>query len=834
MRVCVFAGSTCSPTFTTGPDTNNALEGSWPTLDGFIPAKAGRTLACQLLVDKVIPYYCNKEQDPAKKDRDQERMAYQMWIHKQTKVVQGDGGMYYSMADPNLGIPDISNRDVQLAVSAMARINESGPASYEDMRAAGSVFCFDEHKCTCNWHSSHYGSDWDCGHNLFVKITKTNDPLKFLSPSACQAYDKNPVPKGRGSLYKKHKIAKGLPTHSCDVCGLNTNSEHNLTQHSNGRRHKKNMDLLDGLVLSGVEGAENGAIIQIGQTKFELIAAPQVGDTIMLGPEAGGWSQGRVTSASPGEMRVKLRKGEQDLPIQNLYVKSTSLNIGKSTTSNLKGKTESEPTLSSSDILKNSFTTVPLECFSMEFYMAAEESRHPWWPTEWVYSLAVEPEDEAYPVKPSSRTREFYENHSLETNQIESHKINWYVAVVEVREVDGRITHARLLAGTTKLRVAMERKQRFVPVQLRRESMRDIEDNPMQPCSDPCAWECASVNTTAVGMQFKIGEIFNFDDKSASMMPKSTGVKTETTKKSDRSRRGRRETTTVKRERNFPVEHEMKTRSSSSKKEGSSGKAKAKRPAEKKTASGNQTKCGTKRKIETPTTQIPCEEGDWLGGDDIIAVTECLLNFTKHSVSPGCGHFGHFIGPFVGTHRPTRNSGKLRLQIVNTDNIGGGIHWFIMAGQPLVSLGWVAAWEPLNNIRYSRKALTAAGRAVGKENLKINVLGQQTDGWRCGYYCAWWWLHLAVMVREGVDISDVQDLPPLPEWWCEMVWELLRRVDEVKQLRTAHSHAQSRQHFISPITGTGSTCDGTPGTPWLVRAEGYVTRKCLEYFQTNR
>jgi hypothetical protein len=119
---------------------------------------------------------------------------------------------------------------------------------------------------------------------------------------------------------------------------------------------------------------------------------------------------------------------------------------------------------------------------------------------------------------------------------------------------------------------------------------------------------------------------------------------------------------------------------------------------------------------------------------------------------------------------------------MNTDNRRQtGKHWMIMAGQAIEDI-WITFWDPKGKRSgLSKTACRAALAAVGgkhhKKRFKVNMMGHQQDGWACGYFSIWYWLHLVGKVQEEEDIRGIIDLPTIPDWWCEMIWEILRLVE---------------------------------------------------------
>jgi hypothetical protein len=168
-----------------------------------------------------------------------------------------------------------------------------------------------------------------------------------------------------------------------------------------------------------------------------------------------------------------------------------------------------------------------------------------------------------------------------------------------------------------------------------------------------------------------------------------------------------------------------------------------------------------------------------LSADDIVY---CLQVFYKTNASFGTGTYQHFLKPYKKSKKKMMGGDCLRLQIVNTDDKGSGIHWVLAAG--VVNERWINTWDPKSTKTYMKNFTKDAAKVIDRQNFTVYHTGLQKedDGWRCGYFVVHWWLGLTRLVEQA-DISLRQHtmMEDIPKWWCPVIWSLLRLRDLVRE-----------------------------------------------------
>ena len=101
-----------------------------------------------------------------------------------------------------------------------------------------------------------------------------------------------------------------------------------------------------------------------------------------------------------------------------------------------------------------------------------------------------------------------------------------------------------------------------------------------------------------------------------------------------------------------------------------------------------------------------------------------------------------------------------------------GTHWVMTSVQRVPKLT-ANIYDPLCTSTYSVGIEKEFNKICGPENVKLNLLSLQTDGWGCGYICDFLYLQKFFYIKNGVE-PDFEEVTQVPSRWMEMHWLLLQ------------------------------------------------------------
>lgn len=196
------------------------------------------------------------------------------------------------------------------------------------------------------------------------------------------------------------------------------------------------------------------------------------------------------------------------------------------------------------------------------------------------------------------------------------------------------------------------------------------------------------------------------------------------------------------------------------------------------------------------STHSEYKDGYWLTTHDIAYVMTAMLGLTSYyapvsydAVASGLEKMVEQYNALTlkGDERAARACarntrwGRWTTQVTNCEPQGlSGNHWVLTATR-FSSNPQAAVWEPLSSKGLSKPVINALKEVCGEHGVQTFVMGQQHDGWSCGYIATWWALHSHPMTCQSA--LPMEEPPEIPDCWHEVVWLLL-------QIRDAQSDNQ--------------------------------------------
>ena len=175
-----------------------------------------------------------------------------------------------------------------------------------------------------------------------------------------------------------------------------------------------------------------------------------------------------------------------------------------------------------------------------------------------------------------------------------------------------------------------------------------------------------------------------------------------------------------------------------------------------------------KRKAES------CEdynEGTWLDDDELVY----LLHAFRLAETTSIMAYPHDQLSVRMTSEKNRDNTEWHCDIVNTDtSLERGCHWILALWRWHRQRISITLWEPYGHTKYSGRVLEAIKAAIAASQPRLIPVGQQKDGWQCGYICVWWQMLVQKLIREGSAPAGWSQPPSVPGLWVNLCWSVLR------------------------------------------------------------